>query len=211
MIFEEIYNQYFNSLISGKRDECRSALDHLIAENYSIQDIYVQLFQRSLYQVGDYWEKNMISVATEHLATAITESMMIVMQPQLFSIERTGKRAIISCVANEFHQIGAKMIADIFELNGWDGYFLGANTPVNGLLDFVDKNNPDIIGLSLSIYFNIAELISALEKVKHNFPHIPVIVGGQAFRWGGADIVKKYDNVHLLNSVVNLENFLTNY
>jgi hypothetical protein len=27
-------------------------------------------------------------------------------------------------VANEYHQIGGKMVADIFELNGWRGYFV---------------------------------------------------------------------------------------
>lgn len=207
MIDEKLYNHYFESLIGGKRAECRSILDNLIALNWSIDDIYVHLFQNSLYQVGDYWERNLISVATEHLATAITENLMIAVQPQLFSTERTGKRAVIACVANEYHQVGAKMVADIFELNGWDGYFFGSNTPVDGLIDFISQNNPDVVGLSLSIYFNLGELIIALEKIRKYFPNVPLLVGGQAFRWGGLEVIQRYENVHYLNSIKSLDSF----
>lgn len=210
MIDNELFDRYFTALISGKRAECRAILDQLLMENRSVEDIYLHLFQGSLYKVGDYWERNLISVATEHLATAITENLMIMVQPRLFSTERNGKRAVIACVANEFHQVGAKMIADIFEMNGWDGYFLGSNTPVDSLVDFIGNNNPDVVGLSLSIYFNIGELIKTLEKIREAFPDIPVLVGGQAFRWGGVDLIHTYDNVHYLNSVITLNQFINN-
>lgn len=210
MIDNELFDRYFLALISGKRAECRAVLDQLLRENWPVEDIYMHLFQGALYKVGDYWERNLISVATEHLATAITENLMIAIQPRIFATERNGKRAVIACVANEFHQIGAKMIADIFEMNGWDGYFLGSNTPVDSLVDFIGNNHPDVVGLSLSIYFNIGELIKTLEKIRKEFPEIPILVGGQAFRWGGIDLIRSYDRVHYLNSVITLNQFINN-
>jgi len=208
MIENETYNNYFNSLINGAKHECVAIVDEVIKTNVPVEIIYTQLFQRSLYQVGEYWEMNKISVATEHMATAITENLMIRLQPQLFSTERTGKKAVIACVANEYHQVGAKMIADIFEMNGWDGYFIGANTPIADLIRFLEGKNPDLIGLSLSIYYNLPELENTLVKIRQHFPDLPVMVGGQAFRWGGTEIIQKYSNVTYLSSAEDLRKFI---
>jgi len=211
MAIKDVYESYFDHLIHGHRVECRAILDDLINNQTPVQEIYTQLFQKSLYRVGDYWERNLISVAVEHIATAITESLMISIQPRLFTVARNGRRAVVACVANEYHQVGARMVADILELHGWDGYFLGSNTPVADLLKFIEKNNPDLIGLSLSIYFNLGEMIKTFETIRTHFPRIPVMVGGQAFRWGGSDLVRRYSDAYYLNSIHVLETFLTSY
>jgi len=208
MIEFETYNNYFNSLIKGAKHECVAIVEELIKNNVAVEIIYKQLFQHALYQVGEYWEMNKISVATEHMATAITENLMIRIQPQLFSSERTGKKAVIACVANEYHQVGAKMVADIFEMNGWDGYFIGANTPISELIRFLEKQNPDLLGLSLSIYFNLPELQATIAHIRKHFTEMPIMVGGQAFRWGGADIVQQFNNVEYISGIDNLNTFI---
>jgi MerR family transcriptional regulator, light-induced transcriptional regulator len=208
MIDQETYNQYFNSLVSGNKRGCAAVLETLVKENTPVEMIYTQLFQRSLYQIGEYWEMNKISVATEHMATAITENLMISMQPQLFSTERTGKKAVIACVANEHHQVGAKMVADIFELNGWDGYFIGANTPVDELIRFVSEKKPDVLGLSLSIFYNLPTLKSNIALIRQRLPNLPIIVGGQAFRWGGLDIIEPNSNITYLSGIEILTKFI---
>lgn len=208
MIPENTYQGYFNNLLKGQKQNCAKVIHELIDQEMVIKDIYEQLFRRSLYQVGDYWERNMVSVATEHMATAITENMMIKLQPHLFTTDRTGKKAVIACVANEYHQVGAKMIADTFEMNGWDGYFIGANTPIKELIRFIESQQPQVIGLSLSIYFNIPELRKTLQQLRAAFTNIPVIFGGQAFRWGGVELTHEFNDVHYLDSISALERFI---
>jgi methanogenic corrinoid protein MtbC1 len=208
MINIETYDNYFSNLIKGAKNECIAILDDLVKANVPVEKIYTQLFQRSLYQVGAYWEMNKISVATEHMATAITENLMIRLQPQLFSSDRTGKKAVIACVANEYHQVGAKMVADIFEMNGWDGYFIGANTPLAELIRFLERKNPDLTGLSLSIYYNMPELKNTVAKIRQHFPDMPVMVGGQAFRWGGQEIIREFSNITYLSDIEDLHKFI---
>ena len=208
MISESTYDHYFENLIKGNRQICSDMVDGIMDSGESIRNVYDQLFRRSLYQVGELWERNLLSVATEHMATAITENLMIKMQPQLFSIGRTGKKAVIACLAKEHHQVGAKMIADIFEMHGWDGYFVGANKPAGELIKIIEKIQPDLIGLSLSVYFNIGELRKTLKEIREHFPGITVIIGGQAFRWGGATIANEFTDVHYIDSIYTLESML---
>lgn len=123
MITEELYQIFLKSLLKGDKGECLHIVKTLLENNIAIRDLYVELFQKSMYKVGELWERNEISVAREHLATTITESLLSSTYPYIFTGEQTAKKAIISCAANEYHQLGGKMVADIFEL-AWLGYTL---------------------------------------------------------------------------------------
>ena len=142
------------------------------------------------------------------MATAIVEGLFVLVYPMIFGAEHTGKKAVISCLANEFHQVGGKMIADIFELNGWDGYFLGANMPAEELIKFIDEKKPDLLGLSLSIYFNINTLLETIDTVRIHYSDLDIIVGGQAFRWGGRDVIAGLKGVTYLESIDSLEKMI---
>ena len=205
VMIKNIYPEYLQGLLHGERSRCLEIVQQLLEEGVEIKTIYLELFQGTLYEVGELWERNRISVATEHLATSITESAMGLMQPHLFARERTGKKAVVSCVANEFHQVGGKMVADIFELHGWDGYFLGANTPLVDLLNMLTDKKPHAVCLSLSIYSNLPNLLTAIEALHKDFPRLEVLVGGQAFRWGGREKLERFENVKLLSSLDELE------
>lgn len=128
---------------------------------------------------------------------------------RIFGAAHTGRKAIIACVANEYHQLGGRMVADIFELHGWDGYFLGANTPSEELLRLIDDKKPDLIGLSLAISFNLDNLWKVVEMVRVTFHELPILVGGQAFRWGGTELVSRYEGVTYISSLIDLENRIT--
>ena len=205
MITEELYSHYLQGLLSGDKSRCLDIVRDLLDRDIAVKTLYLDLFQRSMYEVGSLWEMNKVSVAVEHLATCITESLFSLVYPCIFSAEHIGKKAIISCVANEYHQIGGKMVADMFELHGWDGYFLGANTPINALLQMIEDKQPDLVGLSLSIYFNMPNLYEVLDQLRTAFPQMPVIVGGQAFCWGGRDIGRRYAGVTHIASLNDLQ------
>ncbi len=74
------------------------------------------------------------------------------------------------------------MVADIFELNGWDSHFLGANTPFDQMLAYIQDESPDLVGLSVSVYFNMPALKpDRSHSVRFRTGHPG---GGQAFHWG---------------------------
>ena len=208
MIAQEVYDQYFNALLKGDRVRCTQMVQTLLDQGIDIQVLYRQLFEKSLYQIGEMWEQNLISVAREHLVTAITESLLNLVYPFLFSQRKLERKVIISCAANEHHQIGGKMVADIFEMNGWDSYFLGANTPTDQMISFIGEIKPDLVGLSLSIYFNVPSLQQGIEAITREYPELDIIVGGQAFRWGEISFLKKYSQVQYMKSIEDLENQL---
>lgn len=208
MIEEHLYQDYLKVLLAGKRKRCRDIVQHLLDAHIELKTLFTDLFQRSMYEVGELWENNRITVANEHLATSITESLLNLAYPVLFAADSIGKKAVISCSANEFHQVGAKMVADIFELNGWDGHFLGANLPPEDMARFIQKVQPDVVGLSLSILANLDHLKRGIEVLRTDFPKLDLLVGGQAFRWGGIDAIKRYPGTEYIQSLEDLEKMI---
>jgi methanogenic corrinoid protein MtbC1 len=208
MITEELYRNYLKSLLTGEHRPCHAAVTGLLERGVEIKDLYLGLFQRSLYEVGELWERRKISVAVEHMASAITESLLALVYPAIFSAEHSDRSVVVSCAANEHHQIGGKIVADFFELHGWHGYFLGANTPESDLLQMIDDKQPQLIGLSLSVYFNLPNLVKIIEAIAGRRPESQILVGGQAFRHGGADVLSRFANVRYVSSLGDLEAIL---
>jgi methanogenic corrinoid protein MtbC1 len=214
MIFtkEDIYKQYLSALISGKRHQCFEIANRTKEQMPSIKELYTQLFQESLYEVGRLWEFNQISVAVEHMATAITETLMNTLYSDMVQASPKGLRAIITSTQNEYHQIGAKMVADIFELNGWDTWYLGANTPTGELIRLAHDINPHVIALSLSVYFHLTELSDMIQTIQKEYTKGAIIIGGQAFKHGnGKQFANQFSEVHYIESLDTLEPFINSF
>ncbi|MBI9042258.1 cobalamin-dependent protein [Lutibacter sp.] len=183
-------------------------MQSLLKKDVSIKIIYEDLLKVSLYEVGKLWEYNKISVASEHLASAIVEAILNDNYLNIISEKRVNKNVLLSCVEKEFHQIGVKMIGDIFEMNGWTSYFLGSNTPTKDVLLFSKTIPIDIIAISLSIYSHLPELTKLIEKFRLEFPETPILVGGQAFRHGGEKTLLKYYKVIYKPDIASTELFI---
>ena len=208
---QQPHKEFLHALMIGKHALCSELVHTYQAKQISIKDLYETIFKKALYDVGELWEYNKISVATEHLASAIVESILNQLYFEIISKEKNNKVVIAACVENEFHQIGIKMISDIFEMNGWNALFLGSNTPTSELISFIKIKNPDLLALSLSLYFNFTELEKMIQMVQREFPDLPILVGGQAFQHGGEEIIAKYDNVVLKHDLYSTELFIKNF
>lgn len=180
IIEQDLKKEYLQALLEGDMEGCRSVVLGLLDQGIPIPVLYRDLFHDTQYEIGLKWQRNEISVAREHIATSITEMMLNLVYPHLFRGLRKGKSALVTAGANEFHQLGGKMVADIFELNGWRGYFLGANTSNAQLLEAVEKHHPDLLAFSVSIPDNLPRLREMIKATHERYPHIPGLVGGRA-------------------------------
>ncbi len=202
------YTHFLAALVSGDRAQCRKIFEAWLADGSDLRLLYQERLQRALYEIGTLWESGRISVATEHLASAIAEGLLNLVTPRLLGLPKVGKSAVVTCGANEYHQIGGRMVADFFELNGWRAHFLGANTPDEALLALLRDKHPDAVALSLALYFNLESLLRTVRAIREAYPSLPILVGGQAFREGGRERVEQIEGVHFLASLGDLEIWL---
>lgn len=181
MISAGLQDKFLHYLLAGQHKQCSLLIHELLRINTSFITIYEDLLKHSLYEIGKQWENNKIGVAEEHLASAIIEKLLSEIYPSIENAKSTNRNAIISCIENEHHQIGCRMVADIFEKNGWETLYLGANTPEKSLMSYIELIKPQSIALSLSIYFNFYNLKKLLTKLTSQYEDLNICIGGQAF------------------------------
>lgn len=202
------YQLYLERLLAGDRHQCRTIFQEWLDANVPISVLYLHVVERSLYEVGELWARGEVSVATEHLATAITESLLNLVYPRLFAGPRSGKSAVVACAPNELHQVGGRIVADHFELNGWRSYFVGANTPEHDLTSLVAEKRPTVVALSATVSHNQESLIRAATGIRTKFPSIPILVGGQAFCNSGKEIEERLTGVRYMATLRELEDWM---
>ncbi|MBM7649895.1 methanogenic corrinoid protein MtbC1 [Bacillus ectoiniformans] len=140
--------------------------------------IFHQLITPAMQYIGELWEKNEITVADEHLATATCDFVF----SRLFSWQgdqsANGKKAILLCLEGEQHYLGLKMVSSLFVEHGWNVRFFGPNLPLEYALETAEKWKPDVIGLSVSIVYHLPHL-------KHYVKHLSSLSNRPVIMLGG--------------------------
>lgn len=170
------------ALLAGDRKRCLAVLRERLAGGAGLLDVELRLVQPALYQVGRDWQANRISVAQEHLATATAYAVLAQLAIEVDPAAPVERRALLACVPGNNHALGLRMVADAFELGGWEVHYLGADVPIRALCDEVDRWRPHLVGLSVSMPYHLAtarETIAAL-RAGSGAPGPAVLIGGFA-------------------------------
>jgi len=181
--FSGLAQKYLDFLLQNNRRQASRLILDTVEKGVTVHDIYLKVFQPVQHEIGRLWQTNQISVAQEHFCTAATQMIMSQLYPYIFTSEKNGHKLIATCVGGELHEIGVRMVADFFEMDGWDTYYLGANTPAESIIQTIEAVKGDILAVSASMTFNINETRRLIDKVKDADPgkRVRVLVGGRPF------------------------------
>ena len=175
--------EYLREILAGKRKTALELIMDAYRDGYAIPGIYMDVFQEALYEIGRLWETNQITVADEHMGTAITQYVMSNLYQYLEMADEQLGRVVVTGVQGELHQVGANMVADVLEADGWDVQFLGTNVPVEGVIQSIRKHGADLFGISSTMLFNIPRVIALVEAARNEFgDSIRILLGGGAFK-----------------------------
>lgn len=175
--------EYLDALLKGDRQVASRLILDAVDQGVPIKNIYLHVFQRSQHEIGRLWQMNQISVAQEHYCTAATQLIMSQLYPYIFATERIGRQLVATCVGGELHEIGIRMVADFFEMEGWDTYYLGANTPTESIVRTVAERDADVLGVSATMTFHVSAVAALIANVRASEAGkaVKILVGGYPF------------------------------
>lgn len=180
--YEDVRTMYFNALMDGHTEKAYEVVKEARDTGMDLLVLYQEVLAKTMYEIGRLWQKNIITVDKEHYATAVTQMVMSRFYEEIFSRPRKHK-TLISCAAgSELHEMGIRMLSDIFEHEGWDTYYLGSGLSLEAMISAVKDHEPQVVALSVTMppYLNhCEELVRGLREA---FPNLLIAVGGQAFR-----------------------------
>lgn len=158
-----------------------------LAQGMTTPELYQRVIAPAMHQVGALWEKGVLTVADEHLATALTHRVLASLRPQV-GVEvpadehdaPPGGRVMLAAVEGEQHALGLRMAADVLEDAGFQVVYLGADVPTDALLQAVASLSPDLLALSATMPGLAPRLEEVADEVRGAHPGVNLLLGGQA-------------------------------
>ena len=173
---------YLAAVLAGDATRARSVVTHAVDHGTPIPEVYLEVLEPALVQVGELWAGGELNVAYEHYATAITQSVLGELGWRMRTPPVSGRLAVVACTPGEQHCVGGQMVAQFAEAEGWEAFWLGAATPAADLVALVDAERPDVVALSTTTADRMPAAIELLARLRELDPALFVVVGGRAWR-----------------------------
>ncbi len=149
----------------------------LAAHSYDslLNDLYLPI----LVDIGDRWHAGTATVAQEHFASTFLRSQLIAMLNRLGGGPQGGQPALVAGYPGEHHEIGLIAVAIRLALRGWRVTYMGADLPIDDLMQTMDKFQPALICQSVIASRPAEELLAhAQHVVDHMPPSARLALGG---------------------------------
>ena len=92
-----------------------------------------------------------------------------------------GVRAVVTPVEGDQHSVGARMVADLLAMDGWEVDFLGTGTPAADLGEFVRHRNVDLVAISSTMSEFLPNVKAAVDVIRGvGSPGPKIVLGGGA-------------------------------
>lgn len=148
--------------------------------DHSRKELFQELLTPAMYRIGQLWQENKISVADEHLATAICDFVISATDNRSQHEKDIAGKAMIMGFEGEDHYLGLKMVACVFREHGWQVQYMGPNLPLAHALDAAAQWKPDVIGLSAALVSRLPLVKTYMDAFQTLDVTPTVLIGGRA-------------------------------
>ncbi len=168
------------ALLDAIRHFDREQLEGHIAQQLSLRglrafasDVVLPLAEA----VGDLWALGKISIAAEHMAS---EVVLHALKGGLRMARGTGPLLVAGCLSGERHEWGILATLAIVQEDGWRVHYLGADLPVEEVVEASWRVAPSAVGLSSSDPTLVRASLPALAAFPSKLPASTIaVVGGR--------------------------------
>jgi methanogenic corrinoid protein MtbC1 len=193
----------------NKEDAVKYILEKLQAGEIDVIALYTKVLTPLLNNMTCKLADKRICIWKEHVKTAIVRTVVencypfVIAKRNELNYPKRGIAAIL-CPPEEYHDLGARMVADFFTVGGYEAIYVGSNTPYQDFYNAVHIIRPEIVAISVSNYYNLVAAKKMIEELKKALDYpLKIVVGGNAFEDGsekykmiGADFyARSYEDI----------------
>ena len=168
----------------NRYEALRFVLDKLEERSLSILQVYEELLTPALNQMTPSGNEN-LDIWKEHVRTSIIKTIVENMYPYVIRERQTkgaanGRTAAVLCPPEEYHDLGARMAADVLTLSGYEAIFVGGNTPLRVYTAGLAEAKIDFIVISISNPYHLVSGRNIIQGIREKAPAVKIVVGGNA-------------------------------
>lgn len=173
---------YIETCLSG---DPRRAIQGVLAEvdsGLDVQTTYLDVVTHAQREVGRLWHTAKLGVHEEHLVTSTTLNLMTLLANRAQPARQVHKTAIGAAPGDDAHDVGVRMIMDLFTIAGWRSICLGSHLPGSDVAAAVRDFAADLLVLSATLITHLMPVREAIRMARRESPGVKVMVGGLALQ-----------------------------
>jgi len=187
----------YKRLTEGNIEDCVKIYQDY-TKIFNPADFFDKILKQVMHDIGEDWANNKISIATEHVASNMAQTLVKIIMDSVSS--SANKKKILLCVpVGEEHHLGCDVLETYLSIKGFKVYNMGTSIPTESIISFIDNNKPDIVFISITLPDNISAGQRLVKKINSEYK-IPILIGGYAMQ---SEKIPKFDAKVI--SEVNLE------
>jgi len=180
MIKEGTLERYLDNLLKGDRKNSRVVIEETLQSGVPANSVYVDVIWPIMVEIEHLVRADRINTMQEHLATRINRTIVDQLQNKLPRKPIRNKKIVICCAHNELQELGAQIMADLFDSDGWEVKFLGSGLTNQDILAFIHEYAPDILliyGTAPKQAPDVRRLIDTIREI-NAWPNMRIMVSG---------------------------------
>ena len=203
-------DRYLDALWQGEHSTATAVALTLLQQGAPPERIINDLLARAQTIVGREWHEGRWSIAGEHLATAITESVLhdlsraATNDPDTPVLGSRGQTAVV-CGEREWHTLPALMATTVLRLRGVHVTYVAPSLPAEDLVEYLLHDGPTVVAVTCSSAINLVGAWRSISALRAG--GMTIVCAGRGFgtdgRWGWAlgadqwapDIIRGADRI----------------
>lgn len=180
-------------VIKGDAGVVKNLTEEALSQNISAEEVLNSGLVAGMNVIGKQFKNNEVFIPEVLVAARAMKAGMQIIRPLLAeaNVEPLGK-VIIGTVGGDLHDIGKNIVAMLLEGAGFEVLDLGADVTKEKFLEFAEKENPDVLGMSALLTTTMVfmkDMVQSLEESGLK-DKIKVIVGGAPITQSYADEIR---------------------
>lgn len=177
LLRQELVAEFVDRLAHADRMGSISRAQELLGEGVSREEL-LEVVRESQREVGRLWQVNAWTIAQEHAATSVSESILQAIGVVRIPSEDRGHVAVV-CADGEWHVLPARMLAERLVQADYRVTFIGGSVPPEHLHGYLPTLHVDAVAISCTLALNLAGAARSVAAV--HALGLPAVVGGAAF------------------------------
>lgn len=183
------YTAFRDVLEKMDKEACvQVALQLLESEALGVAELYTEVLAPALNNMTDDENDKSLSIWREHIRSSIIRAIIECAYPYLLKeLNRKGVQSdkgkvVIVSPTDEYHELGARMGADFFNLCGYRTLFVGSDTPKHNMINGLKFEQADYVVINVVNFYNVVKVKAIIAEIHELLPGQKVLVSGYAFR-----------------------------
>lgn len=180
---ESSYENYVEGFMNALDQMDSKTLENILIQaetDYGLNGVIENVLVPLMEEIGEGWRKGNLRISHEHLASHVIRTFL---GGVLASHKTTpgAPNVLVTTPVDQWHDIGALIIAVTAASEGWNVTYLGANLPSEEIAGAVKQNNSKTVILSIVYPEDDPVLVQEIRKLRRALPdNVSIIVGGRA-------------------------------